>query len=99
VTVARVNLRTVARHLAPVLHNPTLEAYAVDSRGVVVLHADTTLMLAQRTAPSRPMRPLRRADAGATDGLAGRDASARPGWTASPCWPAALPCPPWAGSW
>jgi signal transduction histidine kinase len=52
VTVARVNLRTVARHLAPVLHNPTLEAYAVDSRGVVVLHADTTLMLAQRTAPA-----------------------------------------------
>lgn len=86
VTVARVNLRTVARHLAPVLHNPTLEAYAVDSRGVVVLHADTTLMLAQRTAP-QPTGPAPTPSTEATpssDGLSGRDASARPGLDGQP---------------
>ncbi|WP_374586023.1 sensor histidine kinase [Ideonella dechloratans] len=86
VTVARVNLRTVARHLAPVLHNPTLEAYAVDSRGVVVLHADTTLMLAQRTAP-QPTGPAPTPSAEAppsSDGPSGRDASARPGLDGQP---------------
>ncbi|MFZ2987934.1 sensor histidine kinase [Ideonella sp.] len=51
-TVARVNLRSLARGLADVLHSKNLEAYAVDRRGVVVLHADGTLMLEQRQALS-----------------------------------------------
>ena len=86
VTVARVNLRTVARHLAPVLHNPTLEAYAVDARGVVVLHADTTLMLAQRAAP----QPADEAAVPAADptpqvdGMAVRAARSRPGLDGQP---------------
>ncbi len=73
VTVARVNLRTLARHLAPVLHNANLEAYAVDRRGVVVLHADTTLMLAQRAAPQ-----------GTTTATGPRQALARAGLEGTP---------------
>ena len=85
VTVARVNLRTVARHLAPVLHNPTLEAYAVDSRGVVVLHADTTLMLAQRPAPPPSDEASPAADpVPQADGVAVRVARSRPGLDGQP---------------
>ncbi|WP_022979155.1 HAMP domain-containing sensor histidine kinase, partial [Ideonella sp. B508-1] len=72
--------------LASVLHNPTLEAYAVDARGVVVLHADTTLMLAQRAAP----QPADEAAAPAADptpqvdGMALRGARSRPGLEGQP---------------
>ncbi|MCO5978362.1 sensor histidine kinase [Ideonella oryzae] len=86
VTVARVNLRTVARHLASVLHNPTLEAYAVDARGVVVVHADTTLMLAQPTAPQSTEEATAPA-AGLSqqaDGTAGNAARARAGLDGQP---------------
>ncbi|HSI51940.1 MAG TPA: ATP-binding protein [Ideonella sp.] len=71
-TLARVNLRSLARGLNEVLRSKGLEAYAVDRRGVVVLHADTTLMLAQHqalgAATARPDAPA----ATARSGLNGR---------------------------
>jgi len=48
VTVARINLRSVAGDLQDALHNAGLEAYALDRQGRIVLHADPALMLARQ---------------------------------------------------
>jgi len=75
-TRVKIALRALARELMPALSLDGVEVFAVDDKGVVVLHRDSQLMLERRAVPGLQSTDVRTADSGraaVTPGLGGAD--------------------------